>query len=314
MGEILLPEPIHPAGLAFLRDQGHQINRTEGAADPEFVRLAPHCDALIVRQTSVNEALLTLAGRLKIVARYGSGFEKVDLAAATRLGVWVTNCPGANTQSVAEHVLATMVLCARASRVVDAAMRGDAGFAARELHRGFELAGKTLGLVGLGAIGIRVAQTAHAAFGMVVLAFDPHVETAPEPYVKLCARRTVFEEADVVSLHLPLTPQSRRSIGTDEFRAMKSDAVFLNTARGAIVDEYALLEALRNREIASAGVDVFSNEHVLDQFLSCERAVVTPHIAGLTEPADGRIATMAVVDVDRVLNGARPLHPVNLPD
>lgn len=313
MGEILLPEPIHPVGLEFLRDRGHRIHKTGGAKDPEFARLAPDCDALIVRQTAVDEALLMLAGRLKIVARYGSGFEKVDLEAATSRGVWVTNCPGANTQSVAEHVLATMVLCARASRMVDAAMRGDSGFAARDLHRGFELSGKTLGLVGLGAIGTRVAQMARAAFDMTVLAFDPHVETAPEPYVRLCALRTVFEEADVVSLHLPLTPQSRRSIGTNEFRAMKSEAIFLNTARGAIVDEPALLEALRNREIAAAGIDVFSDERVLDEFLACERAVVTPHIAGLTDPADARIATMAAADIDRVLNGERPLHPVGVP-
>lgn len=311
MGDVLASEPIHQAGIDFLASSGHRVHQVQSSADPAFSRHVSSCDALVVRQAAVDGDLLDTARRLKIVARYGAGFEEVDVRSATRRGVWVTNCPGANAQSVAEHVLGLMVTCARAGRLVDGAMRGGAGFGARELHRGIELKGKTLGLIGIGSIGRRVADMAQCAFGMRIIAFDPYVRQTPEPYIEIADRGEVFRAADVVSLHLPLTSASELSVGTQEFMAMKSEGIFLNTARGQVVDEPALIQALHSNLIAAAGIDVVSDASILDQLLACDRAVVTPHVAGLTEEADARVATMAAVDIDHVLNGRVPQHPVN---
>jgi phosphoglycerate dehydrogenase-like enzyme len=245
-----------------------------------------------------TEEVFQHCSHLRLVSLWGTGTDNVDLAAAEKHGVTITNTPGVSAYSVAEHTLALMLAVARGIPEQDAATR--AGGWPR--GQGIELRNKTLGILGLGSIGRRMAELG-AAIGMNVIAWTVHPN--PALGVELVEFEQLLSSSDVVSIHLRLSQQTRGIIGAREFRLMKNSAILLNSARGAIVQEEALVEALRTKKIAGAGLDVFTTEplpagHVLTQL---SNVVLTPHLAGITREALEAGFELAIANVWNFLKG-----------
>ncbi len=311
---VVISEPIHEAGERLLAEHC-QVVMAPDASPAALLPLLSEASALLVRLAVVSAELMVAAPHLRVIARHGVGVDNIDVAAATRRGIPVVYTPEANAVSVAEHVLALMT--AQAKRVVeyDAATRRGA-FAVRDSLRAVDLEGKVLGVVGLGRVGTAVSRKAKAAFSMRVLGYDPLLRPAEiqsrgaEPVDDLLS---LLGEADVVTLHVPLTPQTRRLIGERELAAMKRTALLINTARGAVVDEAALARALHQGRLAGAALDVFEQEppdpgHPL---FSAPNLVVTPHSAALTAECAARMALQAAQGILDVLAGRRPAAVVN---
>ena len=284
---VLVTEPLSELGLDLLR-KDFQVDVREDLAEEGLAGAIGAYDALVVRsRTQVTEEVLAAAENLKVVARAGIGLDNVDLEAATRRGVMVVNAPQSNIVSAAEHTLA--LLLAQARNVPQASSALKLGAWERSKFQGVELAGKTLGVVGLGRVGAMVAQRA-AAFGMRIIAFDPYVprERAKEMGVELMPTlEALLVQADFVTIHLPRTPDTEGLIGERELALMKEGARLVNTARGGIVDEEALAMALKDGHLAGAALDVFDEEPTTrSPLFEFEEVVVTPHLGAATVEAD----------------------------
>lgn len=310
---VLLTEDIHPSGQALLA--GRAEVRLASALDEETLcREVANVDAIVLRARGrITAQVMDAAPRLRVIGRHGVGVDNVDVDAATERGIIVLNTPGANVVSVAEHVLAGILALARHLHAADRAVRsGDWGQRDREL--GWELTGGTLGVIGMGAIGQQLAHMCRAAFAMQVL----YMDAVPRPEVEgaLEARRVelddLLREADVVTIHVPLLPSTRGMIGRRELAMMKPSAFLANTARGGVVDEEALADAIRAGVLGGALIDVFESEPPAPQhpLLRCERAILTPHSAAMTEQASRRMA-LVVDDILTVLSGGAARHAVN---
>ena len=263
-------------------------------------------DALIVRnRTSVDEGLLAVAPRLRVVGRLGVGLDNIDVGACATRGIAVIPATGANALAVAEYVIATAMLLLRGAYQSTAAVSGG-HWPRAALSGGRELAGKTLGLIGFGGIGRLTGRLARA-LGMRATGFDPQVPPASSTWVEeATAPRTfgeVIAEADVVSLHVPLTSATRNLIDAARIATMKPDAILINTARGGVVDEAAVAAALRARKLGGAALDVFEHEPVgADSPLAgCPNLVLTPHIAGVTRESNERVSAMIAARVAEAL-------------
>lgn len=292
----------------------HDVEVREGLSQAELASEVGAYDALIVRSRSrVTREVLERAPRLKLVARAGIGVDNIDVDAATRQGVMVINVPNGNVVAVAEHTLALMLALARHIPRADAALR--AGRWAKSALEGVEISGKTLGIIGLGRIGTEVAKRA-LALGMRVIASDPLVspEYAGEIGVALLPMERLLAESDFISIHVPGAPSTRKLIGAAEMAMVKPGCRIVNCARGGILDEEALLQALDAGRVAGAALDVFEHEPAVDERLRRdERIVLTPHIAGSTAESRVKIGMEVAHEVLRVLRGQPPMHPVNLP-
>lgn len=256
--------------------------------------------------------VMDLAPDVRVIARTGIGVDKVDLAAATARGVAVCNAPDGPTIPTAEHAVALMMAAAKRLKPAEAALRhGAPGMFAR--HASLELDGKTLGLVGYGRIARRVAAIA-SAIGMHVVAHDPHLDPVEfGDTARFAELDTMLAVADVVSVHIPLTPESRRLFDAVRFRGMKAGAIFVNTARGGIVDLDDLIAALDGGILAAAGLDVTDPEPLPPQHPILDRTdvIVTPHIASASPEGKRRMLATALDQVITVLDGERPAHLVN---
>ena len=294
----------------IVRDAGIELVLAAGDDPldaPTLARLAADADGLILGLDRCDERVFAAAPRLRVVARYGVGTDSVDLDAARRHGVSVTNTPGANTVAVAELTLALMLALARDLPAAVAGMHGGGW----QRRRGWELAGKTLGLIGLGRIGCAVAERARA-FGMRVLGHDPYA-TAPEgvEQVELAA---LWARSDVISLHVGLDPSTRHLIDRDALAQCRPNAVLVNTARGGLIDETALAEALRAGRLAGAAVDVFESEPPAQSpLLAVPNVIATPHLGATTREAAQLMGVAAATDVVAVLTGGTPRHLVTAP-
>jgi D-3-phosphoglycerate dehydrogenase len=265
----------------------------------ELAELVGGCSAAIIGLDEVGPAVLA-TDTLRAVVRFGSGVDNVDLEAAKRHGVIVANTPGANAVSVAELTLALMFAVARSIRILDGNVRKGSW------HRvaGFELAGRRLGIVGLGVVGREVARRAEC-LGMEVVAFDMFTSSPP---VQLVDFDELLSTSDVISIHCPLTDDTTGLFGESALRAMKPGSVLVNTARGGIVDEPALAAVLRDGHLAGAALDCFASEPLGDsELLGLDNVVLTPHCAGTTREAVERAGVTAVQEVHRALTG-QPLH------
>jgi D-3-phosphoglycerate dehydrogenase / 2-oxoglutarate reductase len=285
---------------AMLRDAGLDLVLAPPDAplgSAELAALAADADALVLGLDRCDASVFAAAPRLRVVARYGVGVDGVDLEAAARHGVTVTVTPGANTIAVAELTLGLMLALAR--DLPNAALHVREGGWSRRV--GIELAGRTLGLLGLGRIGREVALRAQA-FGMRVVASDPY---APDvPGVTRVARDELWGAADVISLHVGLAPDTRHVVGARELAAMRPHALLVNTARGGLVDELALAEALRTGRIAGAAVDCFEHEPPgRSPLLSLPTFIATPHVGATTREANERMGVSAARNVLAVLFG-----------
>jgi D-3-phosphoglycerate dehydrogenase len=304
---ILVAERIAREGLALLQAR-HDVDERLGLSPAELVEAIPPYQALIVRsQVQVTAAVITAGTSLRVVARAGVGLDNIDVDAARGAGLVVLNAPDGNTIAAAEHTLGLLLAVARHIPAADASMR--AGEWARSRLGGTELRGKTLGIVGLGRIGMAVADRAKA-FGMRVIGSDPNLTAANAVLrgVELLPLAHVLSNADVVTVHVPLTAETHHLLDDASIRTMRPGAIVLNLARGGVVDEAALARALQDGRLGGAGVDVFESEPpVGSPLLSAPNVVLTPHIAASTREAQ---VAVGVEIAERVL-GALEEQPVD---
>jgi D-3-phosphoglycerate dehydrogenase len=314
VGRILV-EKFQPELIEWLRARAEVVVVDPWAEPERWEREAPQVDAVISRKGRITRRQIEESrGRLKIVARTGVGVDvsRIDVDAAREHDVWVTNMPGSNAAAVAELAFGQMVALARHSVAAAAAVKANR-WAEGPRFVGSELAGKSLGIVGMGNIGTRVALRARA-FEMALLVCDPYI---PASHVTALGGRWVgleelFRESHFVTLHCPLNAETRHMVGAPQLALMKSSAFLVNLARGGVVDEDALLECLRDRRIAGAAIDVMEAEpprkdHPL---LALDNVLTTPHIGGSTREAQTRGEWGAAEEVIRVLQGERPQNPV----
>ena len=291
---VVVADKLSTSGLSILtEDDRFEVLLANGWGPDEMREAMSKAHALIVRSaTKVDRDILSMAPELRVVGRAGVGVDNIDLAVATEHGIPVINAPEGNTVSAAELAVALIFAVARKVVWADASVRQSEW--ARSRFGGMELRGKTLGLVGAGRIGAEVARRAQA-FGMWTIAHDPYLsqERADELGVASVTLSAVLAEADVVSLHVPLTPSTEGMIAASELRAMKSTAILINTARGGVVDEVALVEALEGGEIAGAALDVYSTEPLPDTspLRGVPNLVLTPHLGASTNEAQELVAT-----------------------
>lgn len=310
--KVLIPESLSEEGLAQLRQEVEVDDRE--LSREELLAVIGDYDALIVRSaTKVDKELLERATNLKVVGRAGVGLDNIDVPAATRLGVLVVNAPTSNVLSAAEHTLALLLSMARHVAAADASLR--AGRWDRNKYTGVELEGKTLGILGLGRIGTLVAQRA-AGFGMKLLGYDPYVskQRAAQLGIRLAATvEEVCREADFITVHLPKTAETKAILGAPEFALMKPTARVINVARGGIIDEAALVTALKDGVIAGAAVDVYEKEPPGPiPLFELPMVVVTPHLGASTEEAQTRAGTSIAEQVLLALRGEFAPYAVNV--
>lgn len=239
--------------------------------------------AIIVRYSGVNEAAMKAAPSLKVVAKHGSGTDTIDKAAAQALGIEVVAAIGVNAAAVAEHSLALLLACAKSVPLLNTRMH--AGFWDKATHKNLELGGRTVGLIGLGAIGLRFARMAHA-MDMRVIGFDPYAKDLP-PYIQSVDLETIWRESDALSLHCPLTADNRHLLNTDTLARCKPGVIIVNTARGGLIDETALLAAVRSGQVNCAGLDSFQREPLAQDhpFMNQPGFILSPHVGGVTSDA-----------------------------
>ncbi|MFM8999220.1 MAG: phosphoglycerate dehydrogenase [Actinomycetota bacterium] len=311
--KVLVTEELSEVGLELLRGEFTVDVRPELAKAGLAAAIEPY-DALIVRSaTKVTADVLAAAPNLKVVARAGIGLDNVDIDAATRRGVLVVNAPQSNIVSAAEHTMALLLSLARHVPRADASLR--AGAWERSRYQGVELLGKTLGVVGLGRVGVLVAQRA-AAFGMRIVAFDPYVsrDRARELGFDLVATLDeLLAQADVLTIHLPKTPETEGIIGREEIARMKDGARIINTARGGLVDEAALADAIVSGHLGGAALDVFADEPATaSPLFALEQVVVTPHLGASTAEAQDKAGTSVAGMVRLALLGEFVPNAVNV--
>ena len=272
---VLVSDSLSQQGLDLLaREDEIEVDYKTNLIPDELVERIGDYDALIIRSTTkVTGKIIEAANRLKVIGRAGVGVDNIELDAATRHGVLVVNTPAGNTISAAEHTLTLMLALSR--RILSAGISLRNGEWMRSRFTGVELYGKVLGVLGLGRIGSEVIRRAQA-FGMETIAFDPYIssEAAEKQGIRLVKRENLFKEADYISIHIPLTPETYHSIGDQEFTLMKSECSLINTARGGIIDEDALYKALKAGLIAGAALDVFEEEPPTSQSVASVRQCV----------------------------------------
>jgi len=311
---VLVTEPLSEGGLDLLRRDFEVDLRPELAKEGLADAIEPY-DALIVRsQTKVTDEILDRAAALKVVGRAGIGLDNVDVEAATRRGIIVVNAPQSNIISAAEHTLGLLLAQARNIPQAHAALK--AGKWERTRFEGVELHGKTLGVIGLGRVGAMVAQRA-LAFGMRIIAYDPYVskERARALGIEITPNlEALLVQADFVTLHLPRTAETEGLIGERELSLMKEGARIVNTARGGIIDERALVAALREGRVAGAAIDVFVTEPAppAHPLLHLDQVVVTPHLGAATREAQDKAGTAIAEMVSLALRGEFVPYAVNI--
>jgi len=305
--KVLLFQPMHDAGLALLRERDDvQFAVASATSEETLIREVRDAHAIIARSTPVTRAIIDAAGDLCVMSRHGVGYDSVDVARLTERGIPLTIAIHGNALSVAEHTLYLILALAKRGFSFDEAVgRGD--FDIRDSLRGADIAGKSLLIIGFGRIGSRVARLAQA-FGMKVFAYDPYIDqssidsagcTPVDDYFSALA------SMDVITLHCPLTEETRDMIGERELDAMKPSAYLVNCARGGVIDERALYVALKNKDIAGAGLDVFVSEPLPagEPLLALDNLITSPHVAGVTLEASIRMATGAARNVLAAFDG-----------
>jgi D-3-phosphoglycerate dehydrogenase len=291
---------LAPQALALLQDF-EVIYAGKTPTEDDIVALCGHYNpvAIIVRYGGVGERAINAAPALRVISKHGSGTDTIDKVAAQARGVAVRAAAGANAAAVAEQALALLLACAKSVPKLNTRMH--TGHWDKATHKSMELGGRTIGLVGLGAIGLRFARMVQA-MEMRVIGFDPYARELP-PGVEAVDLTTLWRSSDVISFHCPLTDESRNMLNRGSLAQCKSGVIVVNTARGGLIDEAALLEALRSGQVAAAGLDSFAVEPMTSghPFQGEERIVLSPHIGGVTADAYVKMGVGAVENVLAVL-------------
>ncbi len=310
--KILVTDHIDAAGIKILRAHA-DVDVKTGQTAEQLRSIIAGYDALVVRsQTRVTADIIDAAGKLQVIGRAGVGVDNIDVEAATRRGIIVVNSPEGNIVSTAEHTIAMLLAMAR--RIPQANNLLHSGMWSRDF-KGTEVRNKTLGIIGLGRVGTEVASLAKG-LKMNIIAYDPMIaETRAERLgIKLVELDTLLKTADFLTVHVPLNPTTKGLIGEAQIKLMKPTAMVVNCARGGIIDEKALYEAVTEGKLAGAAVDVYSHEPAKDNILTrSDKIITTPHIAASTVEAEASASTDVCEQVVAVLQGFPPRSPVNAP-
>jgi len=314
--KVLIPQDIVPEGKKYLTDRGYLIKMGSGITPDKLKQDVKDCDAILIRTAQLPREVIEAGTGLKVIGRHGVGVDNIDLKAATELGIWVTYAPESNASSVAEYALGMIIALARNFTRSDKAVRtGNWEF--RNKSAAYDLAGKTLGLVGAGRVGSLVAKKARYGLDMEVLVYDPYLkEIKGAPEAKLVGDiEQIFKTADFISLHMPATPETKGLINKKYLDLMKPTAYLINAARGEVLNEADLFDALKSNRISGAGLDVFDPEppKADNPLYGLDNVILTPHSAALTKECMMRMAQHAAMGIDDVLSGRTPKWPVNQP-
>lgn len=305
MTKVLFTENVDPIGPELLKQAGIEVVMAD--RNDEIIRKEIKTAAAVVtRIYELPPELLETAPNLKIVSKHGVGYDNIPVAWCKAHGIAVTVTPGANSQSVAEHTITLMLALAKNLMIVTKAYK-EIGFAAKNTFPGMEILGKTIGIIGVGHIGSRVAKMA-MGLGMKVIAYDPYVKLVPEGVVLTDDKDEVVRQADVLTLHPVLNDETRNIIGRKELALMKPTAYFINCGRGPLVDEPALIEALQNKKIAGAGLDVTWDEPCKPDspLFAMDNVILTPHYAPTTRESAMNVSKAAAQNILDVLSGKQP--------
>ncbi len=278
-------------------------------SEDELIPLLKDCDGYIAGLDDVTKKVIESSPRLKVISRYGTGTDRVDLKTAREHHITVTNTPGANAEAVGELAFGLALSIAR--KIPSLSFQTSKGEWTRST--GMELAGKTIGIIGLGAIGRVVARCAHG-FSMNVISYDPFMDIsyASEHSIKICGFEELLSQSDIITLHLPLTAQTRHMINTDTIPIMKNNVILINASRGGIIDEAAVCDALKAGKIGGLGLDAFEKEPPFDSpLLALDNVVATPHTGAHTKEATENMAALAVENLINVLTNKVCSYIVN---
>jgi D-3-phosphoglycerate dehydrogenase len=315
MKKVLLSQPIHEVGMKLLKGKVEIIIAPD-TSEETMRKLCKDVHGIILRTTSrVSKEVITQAKILQIISRTGAGVDNVDVQAATKRGILICNLPGVNSLSVAEHTVAFILALAKRLPFMDKWTR-KGNWSSRNRYEAIDLKGKVLGLIGVGKIGSQIARISQKAFGMQILGYDPFISRGGETKdgIQFCSDiGQVLQEADFVSVHVAGTAQTRNLISWDLLSRMKESAYFINTSRGGVIDEGALIKALKEGRIAGAALDVFSEEPPFrnNPLLKMENVILSPHSASLTKECVAHLARGAAQAVLDLFSGRLPKNIFN---
>ncbi|HPR62654.1 MAG TPA: D-2-hydroxyacid dehydrogenase [Thermoanaerobaculia bacterium] len=286
--KVLICDPVDDKAIARMRDAGLDVTVKTGMTPEELLPALSGFEAVVVRSaTKIRKDAIDAADALKVVVRGGVGVDNIDVAYAREKGVEVRNTPAASSDSVAELAVGMMFALARQIGAADRSMREEKW--EKKKFKGIELSGKTLGVIGIGRIGLASARRAHA-LGMSVVAYDAFINQVSEPFVSMVSLEELLERSHFITLHIPFDPTTGAVLGAAEFSKMKDGVYIINCARGGVVDEPALLEALNSGKVAGAGIDVYAKEPTENWNLVKHPSVIcTPHIGASTREGQARV-------------------------
>lgn len=311
--KVLVTEPIDSLGMDYLKKQGYDIAMGTGISEETLMEEAKDCDGVLTRNGKFTERVMAACPKLRVIAMHGVGVDCIDVEAATELGIQITNAAESNQSSVAEYAIGLILMLAKHSIDYNNGLKsGDMGV--RKMY-GSDVRGKTLGIIGMGTIGTQVAKIAAHGLQMNVIAYNRHVTGKKQTEYALLTDNMdeVIASADYLSLHLPGSASTRKLIGERELSLMKPCAFLINTGRGEVVDEEALIRVLAEHRIKGAALDVFEGNLPKpdNPLLNMEHVIVTPHTAAFTNEALERMAYQAALGIAEVLEGRPVSYPVN---
>ncbi|NQS88781.1 phosphoglycerate dehydrogenase [Patescibacteria group bacterium] len=312
--KILITDSLAKEGVDKLKEEGFEVSEEIGVNEERLVSIIPSYTALIVRSgTKVTERVINAANNLKIIGRAGTGVDNVDVNVATRKGIIVMNTPDSNTISVAEHTISMMLALSRNIPQAHLSLKEEQWN--RGKFMGTQVYGKILGIIGLGRIGSEVAKRAKG-LGMKVIAYDPFIprERANEFGVDLCELKKLLPQVDYLTVHTPLIPQTKNLIGEKEIRLMKKNVRVINCARGGIIEENSLYQALKEGRVKGAALDVFENGKPFGSpLMKLNSVILTPHLGASTEEAQRKVAIDIVCQIVDALKWNKVRNAVNIP-
>ena len=308
MAKIVVTDKVNPIGPELLKGAGHEIVYLNSRSSEELAEKIKDCDGVLSRGLRITADMIKSAANLKIISKHGVGYDNIDIEAAKSQGVIVTITPGANSLAVAEHAFTLLMASAKHAFMV-AQKYKTIGFEAKNSTEGVEITGKTLGVIGCGKIGSLVAKMAFGGFNMRVLVYDPYIEKTPEGTIRVDSLEGLLSQSDFVTLHTPLTSETRQIINANALKMMKPTAFLINSARGEVVDEAALISALKDGIIAGAGLDVvYPEPPAADHPLFfMENVILTPHFAPCTKETAANVSRISCENLIAYFSGKEPI-------
>lgn len=312
MEKVFLTENIHPDAVAFLQENFEVVQGTSTESS-EIIRQAQGCAAILIRSAKITAEIMDAIPTLKVVAKHGMGVDNIAVEHATEKGILVVNAPYSNLNAVAEHIVMLLLALSKRTVRMDKLTRAG-GFKERNTYKTIELRGATVGIIGLGKIS-RLVVKKLSGFEMNILASDPYVkqEDVGDLPVTMVPSEEVYAKSDFVIVHTSLFPSTFHLVGAQQFRAMKPTAFIINAARGPVIDEAAMIEALQSGEIAGAGLDVFEQEPPAEDnpLFAMDNVILSPHNAALSDGALRAMAMDSAQGITEYLTGKPVTYPVN---